>query len=228
MKRLLIVFAMIAIVGAACGDSNEGETGTTGGQSTDAATTDDGGSDGGDGGGSGGGDDSTDGQDDNENGGSDDDDFGEIVGDPDLDVEDLPGQAGDLADEVDDIVSLGDCVAVGLMATAPEGWMCRVLDNPLPGFDGFTMFTEGNDLNITVGSPSPLGAPCEALLACDEVAPISLSDNFPDTMLLEFAGTILIYGTHATGAELVITKSTALTPEETQLVMGVLDSVEPA
>ena len=154
---------------------------------------------------------------------------GKSSANPDLDADDLPGAAGDLADSIDDFVSLGDCVAVGLMATPPEGWMCRVIDNPTPTFDGFTMFTEGNDLSITVGTPLPgLGSPCEILQACDDAVPIALSDNFPDTMPLEFAGTIVIYGTHATGAELAITKSSSLTEDETQLIMDVLDSVQPA
>ena len=220
------------MVAAACGDSSDAEADTADGESTQA-TTDNDGNGNGDGNGdsdAGGSSDDQDGDgSDSDSGDPDDDDFGEIIGNPDLDADDLPGAAGDLADSIDDFVSLGDCVAVGLMATPPEGWMCRVIDNPTPTFDGFTMFTEGNDLSITVGTPLPgLGSPCEILQACDDAVPIALSDNFPDTMPLEFAGTIVIYGTHATGAELAITKSSSLTEDETQLIMDVLDSVQPA
>jgi hypothetical protein len=81
--------------------------------------------------------------------------------------------------------------------------------------DGFTLFTEGNDLNITIGTPSPLGEPCELLQACGSVTPIELSANFPDTMFLDVFGTARVYGTHASGAELAITKSSALTDDET-------------
>ena len=90
------------------------------------------------------------------------------------------------------------------------------------------MFTDGNDLNITVGTPSPLGLPCEVFQACDDAMPIDLSSNFPDTMILDFVGTVMIWGTHATGAELIITKASALTDDELQLIMDVLDSVGPA
>ena len=108
------------------------------------------------------------------------------------------------------------------------GWQCRVLDQPVGGQDGFTMFTEGNELNITIGTPSPFGPACELLQMCDAVEPIALSDNFPDTTLLDIAGTVTIYGTHTSvDAELVITKVSALTPDELQLIRDVLDSVEP-
>lgn len=221
MRRLTVLLVVLAMVGAACGDGESESNGSV-------DLTNQQGGNGGDGDGSSNGD----GQDGNGGSGDDadpdDDDFGDIVGNPDLDVSDLPPDVADLVDPIDDVVSLGDCVAVGLMAVPPDGWMCRVLDNPTPTTDGFTMFTEGNDLNITVGTPSPLGAPCAALQACDDAVPIELSDNFPDTMLLSFAGTTLIYGTHASGAELVITKATGLTDAETMLVMDVLDSVGPA
>lgn len=224
MRRLVFLAVVLALVGTACGGDSESGSDTT------ADLTQQGGNGGG--GGDGGSDGNGQGGDGGTGGDSgadpDDDDFGDIVGNPDLDVSDIPPGVGDLVDPIDDIVSLGDCVAVGLMAVPPDGWMCRVLDNPTPNLDGFTMFTEGNDLNITVGTPSPIGPPCAALLACDDAVPIELSDTFPDTMFLSFAGTTLIYGTHASGAELVITKATALTDAETQLVMQVLDSVGPA
>ncbi len=90
------------------------------------------------------------------------------------------------------------------------------------------MFTEGNELNITIGTPSPFGPACELLQMCDAVEPIELSDNFPDTTLLDIAGTVTISGTHASvDAELVITKVSALTTDELQLIRDVLDSVEP-
>ena len=77
-----------------------------------------------------------------------------------------------------------------------------------------------------------MGPPCELMQACDEVEPIDLSDNFPDTTFLDFMdmGTTTIHGTHISvaEAELVITKASALTPDELELVKMVLDSVEPS
>ena len=221
MRRWLVVFVVSAMVVAACGGSEgEAEDGIEITTASSTAENDDGGGDGSSSDGNG----QTGNQDSPDDTSPDDDDFGEIVGNPDLDTEDL-GPAADLADDIDDIVSLGDCVAVGLMATAPPDYQCRVLDQPVGGMDGFTMFGPGNELNITIGSPSPLGAPCEILQACDDAEPIALSDNFPDTMILDLFGTISIWGTHATGAELVITKGSALTDQELQDIMDVLDSV---
>ncbi len=152
----------------------------------------------------------------------DDDDAAEITGNPDL-----PDDAAELLDDVDDVVSIGDCSSevVGLAVTAPDGWRCRVLDQSVGGLDGFTVFTDGNQLNITIGTPSPLGAPCDVLGLCDQAEPIELSDNFPDTMQLAIAGTVTIWGTHATtDAEVVITNLAELTPEELGLVRAILDS----
>ena len=104
--------------------------------------------------------------------------------------------------------------------------MCRVLDQAQGGLDGFTLFTTGNELNITIGTPSPLGPPCEILQACDEAEAIALSDNFPDTMQFSIAGTVTIWGTYKNSdAELVITSLTALDAEDVAFVSTVLDSV---
>ena len=224
VKRYLIVVAAFALLFTACGGSEES---ADVGDDSDVVAAENGSDGGSDAGGDGGSDAGGEGGDDPGEG-RDDDDFAEIVGNEDLSLEDLPDDIADMADDIDDIVSLGDCVAVGLMATAPEGWMYRVVDNPTPIFDGFTMFMEGNALNITIGTPSPIGSPCEILQMCDTATPIDISDNFPDAMIVDIFGTISIWGTHATGAEMVVTKATALTDEEMQLVMDVLDSVGPA
>lgn len=155
--------------------------------------------------------------------GPDNDDGAEIVGQTTL-----PEAAEELLDDIDDIVSLGDCESdvVGLGLPAPDGWMCRVLDTPVGGLDGFTLFTSGNTLNITIGTPSGFGAPCELLGACDAAEAIALSDNFPDTMSFELAGTVTIWGTYVNSdAELVITSVTALSDDELDFVSQVLDSV---
>ena len=76
---------------------------------------------------------------------------------------------------IDDLVSIGECEAAGLRATAPEGWVCRVLDEPVGGLDGFTMFTQDTDLTISIATPTPLGAPCEVMQACDEAEPIAFT-----------------------------------------------------
>jgi hypothetical protein len=227
---LVIFLVVMSLVAAACGGGDEGSTDTT-----VSITTDDGSGGGGGDDGGGQGPDGNTGQNGDQDGGGDgdgqdpddDDDAAEILGNPDLDLDELPDWVADALDDLDDIVSIGECEAAGLRATAPENWVCRVLDQPVGGQDGFTMFTEGNELNITIGTPSPFGPACELLQMCDAVEPIALSDNFPDTTLLDVAGTVTISGTHASvDAELVITKASALTPDELQLIMDVLDSVE--
>lgn len=223
MKRWLVILVVLSMVAAACGGGDEGSSGSATTVVVDGGGTGDGDSDGDQGGNGNGADQDDDGQD------PPDDDAAEILGNPDLDVDELPGGVADALDDIDDIVSIGECEAAGLRATAPVGWQCRVLDQPVGGQDGFTMFTEGNELNITIGTPSPFGPACELLQMCDAVEPIALSDNFPDTTLLSIAGTVTISGTHmSVDAELVITKVSALTPDEIQLIRDVLDSVEPA
>ncbi|MEL7157044.1 MAG: hypothetical protein AAFN30_10635 [Actinomycetota bacterium] len=159
--------------------------------------------------------------------GADDDDAAAILGNPDLDLDDLPPEVAEALDDIDDVVSIGPCesTTVGLAVTAPDGWRCRVLDQPAAGMDGFTLFTDGNQLNLTIGTASPFGPPCEVLNLCDQSTPISLSGNFPDTERIEIAGTVTIWGSHpATGAELIITKPSALTDDEVELISQVLDS----
>ncbi|MCP5032409.1 MAG: hypothetical protein GY939_11435 [Actinomycetia bacterium] len=159
--------------------------------------------------------------------GPDNDDAAEIVGNPDLDLDEA-GEAGELLDDIDDFVSIGDCQSepTGLAMTAPDGWACRVLDQPAGGLDGFTLFTEGNALNITIGTPSGFPAPCEVFNACDEAVAIDLSDNFPDTMQWEIAGTVSIWGTYKdSDAEMVITNPQPLTNDEITFISMVLDSV---
>ena len=70
----------------------------------------------------------------------------------DLDLDELPDWVADELDMIDDFVSIGECEAVGLRATAPEGWVCRVFDEPVAGMDGFTMFTQGTDLTISAAA----------------------------------------------------------------------------
>ncbi|MBT8165702.1 MAG: hypothetical protein KJO97_09145 [Acidimicrobiia bacterium] len=234
MRRILVVFAALALVAAACGGGDDDGTGDAGGQSTQTSA---GVADAGENGVSddGAGDGSTDGGTDQSGGSGDgappDDDAAEIIGNPDLDLDALPDWVADELDMIDDMISIGECEAVGLRATAPENWVCRVFDEPVGGMDGFTMFTDSatTDLTISIATPTPIGAPCELMQACDEVEPIALSDKFPDTTLLDFMGAITIHGTHVSvdDAELVITKMSALTTDELELVQTVLDSVEP-
>ncbi|MEM9465072.1 MAG: hypothetical protein AAGA90_06850 [Actinomycetota bacterium] len=156
----------------------------------------------------------------------DDDDAAEITGNPDLDLEDLPDDAAGLLDEIDDLVSIGDCRSevLGIGFTAPDGWQCRVLDVSLGGIDGFTLFTDGNELNITVGTPSPIQA-CEVLQACDAAVAIDLGPQWPGGQQFELAGTTTIWASHASvPAEVVITKLSALTDDELDFVRAVLDT----
>jgi hypothetical protein len=236
MRRTLVVLAVIALVAAACGGGGDDGTSDEGAQPAQTSTVDSG-----DGGGEGGSDGDADGGDDGDaasagdqsgdsyDGSPPDDDAAEIVGNPDLDLEDLPDWVVDELDMIDDRISIGECEAAGLRATAPEGWVCRVFDEPIGGMDGFTMFTQDTDLEISIATPMPFGTPCELLQACDTTEPIAVGGAFPDTTLMNFMGSITIHGAHVSvDAELVVTKATALTPDELDLVKAVVDSVEPS
>lgn len=221
-RSWLLALVAFALLVASCGDS-DGDATSLGQDVTPSGSGDggDGGSDGdgstGDDAGSGG-DAGSDGDD-----GPDNDDAAAIVGQTTL-----PEDVEELLDDIDDVVSLGECQSeiVGLGLTAPDGWMCRVLDAPIGGMDGFTLFTDGNQLNLTIGTPSNAPSACEALQLCNDAVPISLSDNFPDTMSLEIVGTVTIWGTYKNSdAELVITSLSALTDDDLAFLSGVLDSV---
>jgi len=217
----------LALLAAACGDSDDG-SGDGGSTFTDVspgASDDDGSGDSGSSSGSDGSGDSGDGGDASDPGdaGPDNDDAAEILG-----QDSIPDEVEEMMDDIDDVVSIGECRSdlVGLAMPSPDGWRCRVLDQAAGGLDGFTLFTDGNELNITIGTPSGLPSPCEMLQACDDAVPIQLSDNFPDTMSFELVGTITIWGTHKNSdAELVITTFSALTDEELDFITMVLDSV---
>lgn len=221
MKQYLVATMFVLLVAAGCSSSDEGDVDA--GSGDDQTTADgDAGSSNDDG--------SADGSTSNDTGGdngSNDDDAAEIIGNEDLDIEDLPEDVANALDDIDDVVSIGDCRSdtVGLAITAPDGWQCRVLDQPVGGLDGFTLFTDGNQLNITIGTPSPFGSPCEALQACDSATPIALGGEFPDTMSISLAGAVLIWGTHkSVEAELVVTNTSALTDEQVSFITMVLDS----
>ncbi|MGH1490435.1 MAG: hypothetical protein ACRBK7_13785 [Acidimicrobiales bacterium] len=163
----------------------------------------------------------------------DNDDAAEIIGNEDLDLEELAEVAPDVAealDEIDDLVSIGDCQSqvVGLaVGDVPDGWVCRVLDAPVAGLDGFTLFKSGNPggLEITVGTPSPFGRPCEMLQACDGVEAIDLGANF-DTEIFEMAGVPFIFGTHKTiEAEVSVTSASALSDDDIEFITMVLDGL---
>ena len=231
MRRILVAVVLIASVAAACGGEGGSDEADQPAQTT---TIDDGTTstaDVGDGSEGGEGDAPADGEPSggDDDGGPPDDDAAEIIGNPDLDLDDLPDWVVDELDSIDDRISIGECDAAGLRATAPDGWVCRVFDEPIGNLDGFTMFTQDTDLTISISTPTPLGTPCELMQACDEVEPIALGNNFPDTTLLDFMGTITIHGTHTSvDADLVVSKASALTPDELELVKTVVDSVEPS
>jgi hypothetical protein len=149
-----------------------------------------------------------------------DDDFGEIIGDPDFDEDNLPDGIAEMIDEIDDIVSLGDCVVstVGIGIVAPEGWMCRVLDDPRPGFDGFSMFTEGTDLVISVSTPSPVGT-CDIEGICSNVTPVDIP-GFSDAVSYDIAGVAGgISGSHDIYAvDLLVDRGRVLTADDIAFV----------
>lgn len=217
MKRILVVLVALVLFAAACGDDggdadagdgggdSSGDTGGDGGNGGDGGDSGEGG-DGGEGGdaGSSDGDDMDDSDDGDDGDGidnnatGDDDDFGDITGNDDLDLDDLPGDVGDMIDDIDDIVSLGDCVieTLGLGAVAPAGFQCRVLDNPLPGFDGFTMFSSETELEITMGTSFAAGNPCIVAGVCGNEVPIDIP-GFSDAVQFDLAGiTGGLFATH--------------------------------
>lgn len=165
---------------------------------------------------------------------SDDEDAAAIVDNPDLDLDELAEEAPEVAealDGIDDIVSIGDCISetAGLaMSVVPDGWQCRVLDQAIGGLDGFTLFEpDGGDLEITVGTPTPLGPPCQVLQMCEDAEPIDLGAN--TTMSVIDFGVPIIYGTHDTvEAEIAVTTTSELSPEQIALVTEVLEGLVPA
>ncbi len=223
-RRVLVVALVLLAAGCGGGDAEEGA-----GQDAEVSPAAAGG-------------DSGQGQDDEGSGGDggndgntvgDDDDAAEIVGNPDLDLEELEGVAPDAAealDDIDDIVSIGDCEseAVGLgMSVVPDDWQCRVFDIPVNGVDGFTLFNPAQPgFEITVGTPSELGSPCEILQFCDMAEPIDLGDN--TTMSVVDLGVPIIFGTHnSVDAEISVIAPTALTDADLEFVTDVLVGLVP-
>ncbi len=215
--RFTISIALSLLVLASACSSDDSDTTTATESTTDTETIagpDSGEADGGDGSGP-------------------DDDAADIVGNPDLDLEELAEVAPDAAEALQDIagsVSIGDCSSdvVGLAMTyVPDGWQCRVLDEAVGGLDGFTLFMPQNPggIEITVGTPSPLGSPCEALSMCDAAESIDLGDNF-DMVLLN-VGVPLIYGTHKTvEAEAAVVMTAQMTDADREFITMVLDGVQ--
>ena len=230
MKRILLATAAFAFLATACGDSD-------GGLADDPVLTQQGDANQPDNSGdSGSNADSTSGGSDNSGNGTDpggdgpdNEDAAEIIGNPDLDLEDLPPDIADALDDIDDIVSIGDCRSetVGLeMSFVPDGWKCRVLDQPVGGLDGFTLFMDNNPggIEITIGTPSPLGPPCEVFGDCDTVEELDLGNTF-DVFVLD-VGVPLIYGTHKTvEAELSVVTFSALSDADIAFITEVLNGV---
>ncbi len=236
IRSLFLVLFSVVLFSAACGGDDTSEEGVVAADDgADESSDDDSGSgddasgdDGTDVGSAGndGSDDDADPADDGTEA-PDDDDAADIIGQPDLDTEDLPDEVADALDEIDDVVSIGECASevVGLAVTAPDEYQCRVLDQAIGGLDGFTVFKNGYQLEITIGTPSPLGGPCDIPGLCDEAEPIDLSSNFPDTQIAVVAGVPVLWGNHATvDAELVITHLQPLSDDDLAVIRAVLDS----
>ena len=227
-SRWMVLLAVLVMLGAACGDDSSGddaaESSTTVSESDDSVDDGDGS---GELPGTGGLDDSGEaGGDEIDNGASgDDDDSGDISADPDSDPEDLPDDVADAVDDIDDIVSVGDCVAetIGIGAVAPDGWFCTVLDTPIPGFDGFTLKSPESGVEITIGSPPPVG-PCDFAGFCDNVSSVDIA-GFGDAFMYAQLGVAGgVYGSHdELPAVLTVTKiGTVLTDEEVEFVQDYL------
>ncbi len=224
----MVLLAALALLGAACGDDSSGDDAA---EPTTTVSESDGSVDDGDGSGElpGAGETDDNGAaegDEIDNGATgDDDDFGDIIGDPDFDPEDLPDDVADAVDDIDDIVSVGDCVAetIGIGAVAPEGWFCTVLDTPLPGFEGFTLKSPESGVEITIGSPPPVG-PCDFAGFCDNVSSVDIP-GFRDAFMYAQIGVAGgVYGSHdELPVVLTVTKiGTVLTDEEVEFVQDYL------
>jgi len=217
-SRWTAILVAMVLLAAGCGDdaatTDSGDGGTP---SSDG----DGSSDGGSGG------DSADGTSDGDGDGGidnnatgDDDDFGDIIGDDDFNADDLDDDTADMIDDIDDIVSVGDCVmeTIGIGAVAPEGYFCTVLDAPIPGFDGFTLKSSDSELEVTIGSKSPVG-PCDFEGICGDLTPVDIS-GFSDAMKYDQFGVAGgIVGSHDVfEADLAVTVIGALTDEHIAFV----------
>ena len=139
MKRWLVFLVVLGLIAAACGGGDDDSSGSTTAVVVDGGEGNGNGDDGvgqdGDSNGAGQDNDQNDTGGDGDGQDPPDDDAADILGNPDLDLDDLPDWVADALDDIDDIVSIGECEAAGLRATAPEGWVCRVLDQPVGGQD---------------------------------------------------------------------------------------------
>lgn len=235
--RLLAAMLAFVLFAAACGDdgstaaggdADAGDDGSdddsSGGDGADSDGASDDVGDDGDGDGADGSADST-GEDDaplDNNATGDEEDLADIIGNEDLD----PDAADGLGDDIDDIVSLGDCVieTLGLVADVQEGMECRVLDNPIPGFDGFSMFNAGSSFVITIGSPSPIDI-CAVGGLCGELTPVDIP-GFSDAMTYEIVGTGALSASHDTyEVDLEVTSTSPFTDEDLDTVRRVAESL---
>lgn len=222
MKRLIFLLFLVVLLSAACGGEESSE------EDIDVSIAVDDADAAADGNGVGSGAE-TDGADSESN----DEDAAEVVGNPDLDLEELAEVAPDVAealDGIDDVVSIGDCRSelVGLeMTYIPDGWQCRVLDAPVGGLDGFSLFKPENagGIEITIGTPSPIGPVCEVMQTCDQTQPLDLGANF-NVEFFEFGGIPFVFGTHVSvEAELAVTSASALSEDDLAFITMVLDGV---
>lgn len=141
------------------------------------------------------------------------------------------GEDTDPPDGGDDgaIVSLGDCVmeTLGLGAVAPDGLECRVLDTPIPGFDGFTMFAEGDVFTITFASRTPI-RPCELPGFCENPTPIDVP-GFSDAVAYDTLGLGNIFGASDDyDVDLVVSRTSGpLTDDDLTAVRAAAESFGP-
>jgi hypothetical protein len=232
--RWMAVFMAFVLLVAACSD-DAGDDGTNVGPDEDQSGEDsDGEADDGDAeDGSAAADDDTtadgSGGDGDDDGDSDDDvsddDLGEIFGDPDFDADALPDDIEEMTDDTAGVVSVGPCVVetLGVGLEAPDNFSCRLLDNPLPGFDGFTLFSEQSDVEISVMNSLPIGSPCELLAGlCENETPVDIP-GFSDAIQFEISGLGQMYGTHDEyEADLVVTKSGLFSDDDIRFIRDVV------
>lgn len=98
-------------------------------------------------------------------------------------------------DEIDDIVSIGDCQSetVGLaLSYVPDGWQCRA---------------------------------CELLQACDQAQPLDLGSNFNVEFVELAGIPIVYGTHASVDAELAITTSSALSDDDITFLTMILDGV---
>ncbi len=168
------------------------------------------------------------------------DELGEVLGEGDDPVEDLdegpleasvPSSLGTGSLPVfEGVVRVEPVVAcssatVGLSLVAPEGWLCRVYSE-VPGVEGFTLYRDGDLLNVTVTAGLEADAPCGVPELCTLASSVEGPEQFPELRSLPLGAMTVVWGEWVGGdAEVVVTFPGEFAGETEAFVREVLASV---